>query len=492
MDDEREPEFRILPNIAEVCCRFHSLLVLAVRVLKPLKTFLVFIVFALLSGCVHNHSADVGTLDKVSAKNSSKLSSLKPFLSSNAVIDHKNLNTDGLLLIAVRYEPVIKLPLAAVGNRAYRQQATYSLTNFTLKTLRQLSDQYAYDEVDRWPVKSLGLICIIVRPDSERAKQQLLSAVGKDQRIESAEPIRHYTTAASDKADPQVANVTQKVVEKDNFEDTYSHIQNYLNRPKLRSIHKSTTGKGVRIAIIDTGADLNHVELQSSFAVAKNFVDRDGKQFVQDIHGTAISGVIAATPNNHEGIIGLAPDSDLEIYKACWQLEKNSAVSACSSYTLAKAFAAIIDSKPDVVNMSITGPYDPLLAKLVAKMIDEDITLVAAASALDKNSGFPASQPGVFSIQAFGQTEALAGKSYIFAPGTDLFSTYPADKYDFYSGSSMSTAFVSGVIGLLKQADNRLSNEDLNKILISRELVDGKSEKIELIVSLMEPISDVR
>ena len=278
-----------------------------------------------------------------------------------------------------------------------------------------------------------------------------------------------------------------KIVRHTNFADTYSHIQNYLNRPKLSAVHEHITGKGIRIAIIDTGADLNHVELESSFTVAKNFVDQDNQQFVRDIHGTAISGVIAATPNNQEGIIGLSPGSDLEIYKACWQLNKHSATSACSSYTLAKAFATIIDSKPDIVNMSITGPYDPLLAKLVAKMLEQDITLVAAASSTSKTSGFPASEPGVFSIQSFGQKIHNRALNPIYAPGTDLFSTYPANKYDFYSGSSMSTAFVSGIIALLKQADAKLSNEDLNKILTNKHFAQLKSPQVQLITSLMEP-----
>lgn len=459
------------------------------NILSPLKglRFLCLSIILILAGCMN----PVGKASLSEQQGSTVFASLAPLLSSNSVIDHKSLNTDDLLLIAVRYEPVNKLPLAALGNRAYRQQATYQLPNITLNLLRQLSDQYDYEEVDRWPVKSLGLICIIVRPNSSGSKDQLLAAAATDKRIESAEPIRHYTTAASGIAQ---ANSTPQKVDGDSlkFEDTYSHIQSYLNRPKLKTIHRSTTGKGVRIAIIDTGADLNHIELESSFAVAKNFVDRDGKQFVRDIHGTAISGVIAATPNNREGIIGLAPDSELEIYKACWQLEKNSAVSVCSSYTLAKAFATIIDSKPDVVNMSITGPYDPLLAKLVDKMVAENITLVAAASSSNKGSGFPASQPGVFSIQAFGQDAPVRGKPCIFAPGTDLFSTYPSNKYDFYSGSSMSTAFVSGVIGLLKQLDNELSNEDLGKILTRKKSEQRKSEQIEMIVSLMEPLSDVQ
>ena len=82
--------------------------------------------------------------------------------------------------------------------------------------------------------------------------------------------------------------------------------------------HSVSRGASVRVAIIDTGVDLDHPDLPPHLRV-RNFVDNDTGAFQEDAHGTAIAGVIAAIPNNGVGIVGIAPDVRLYVYKACWR-----------------------------------------------------------------------------------------------------------------------------------------------------------------------------
>ena len=87
-----------------------------------------------------------------------------------------------------------------------------------------------------------------------------------------------------------------------------------------------------------------------SIAAAANFVDADDAQFRRDRHGTEMAGVIAAVANNREGIVGVAPEARLLIFKACWQAHADEDAARCNSFTLARALAAAFDAHAQVVN----------------------------------------------------------------------------------------------------------------------------------------------
>ncbi len=105
--------------------------------------------------------------------------------------------------------------------------------------------------------------------------------------------------------------------------------------------------------------------LGGSIAAAANFVDSDREQFRRDRHGTEIAGVIAAVANNREGIVGVAPEARLLVFKACWQARADDDAALCNSFTLARALVAALDAHAQVVNLSLAGPEDPLLSDLI-------------------------------------------------------------------------------------------------------------------------------
>src|SRR6185369_8421588 len=143
---------------------------------------------------------------------------------------------------------------------------------------------------------------------------------------------------------------------------------------------KWSKGRGVTIALIDTGVDTAHPELAGRIRLTRNFVDNDAERFQMDRHGTAVAGVIAALTNNGQGIVGIAPAADLIALKACWQ-ERLDAPAVCNTLTLAEALAFAIERRSQIINLSLTGPSDPLLTRLVGRAVEQGILVLGASVA---------------------------------------------------------------------------------------------------------------
>jgi subtilisin family serine protease len=192
-----------------------------------------------------------------------------------------------------------------------------------------------------------------------------------------------------------------------------------------------------------------------------------------DIHGTALAGVIGAVAGNGEGIVGVAPDSKLVVLKACRQEKRNAPAAICDTLTLAKALNKAITLMPDVVNLSLTGPYDPLLIQLVQEAIARGIVVVASDPGGEnpQNRAFPASVERVIRVHAAAvqpPDDLACGEldgSQICAPSADVLTTFPNAAYNFLSGSSIAAAHVSGVIALLLELNPTLTVTEVTEIL---------------------------
>jgi subtilisin family serine protease len=119
------------------------------------------------------------------------------------------------------------------------------------------------------------------------------------------------------------------------------------------------------------------------------------------IHGTAIAGIIASAVNNREGIIGVAPDVSITALRACWAVGDNGVAAKCSSFSLAQALELALDLQPNVINLSLAGPDDPLLSRLLDRVIERGIVVVAAHPATpDRSHAFPSSHPHVLTAHS--------------------------------------------------------------------------------------------
>jgi subtilisin family serine protease len=104
--------------------------------------------------------------------------------------------------------------------------------------------------------------------------------------------------------------------------------------------------------------------------------------------------------------------------------------------------------QPQVLNLSLVGPRDPLLERLLLKAHDESVVLVAARPA-DRTAAnaFPAMMDQVIDVGSSASETPKAGLS-LYAPGEQIIVALPGDAYDFRSGSSLAAAHVSGIVAL--------------------------------------------
>jgi len=171
-------------------------------------------------------------------------------------------------------------------------------------------------------------------------------------------------------------------------------------------VWSSLSGKGVRIAIVDSGIDVSHPGLKSK--IVEQLI-ATGKGWSADNHGTMLAGIIAGGPENSGGIHGVAPDAEILAIKAC-QPETALAIQAqCWVLTLAKGLDFAIKKKARVINLSLNGPSDKLLPRLIDAAIDQKIVVVAAAGndGPHGHPGFPAALPGVIAVTAVDAKEKL-------------------------------------------------------------------------------------
>ena len=235
--------------------------------------------------------------------------------------------------------------------------------------------------------------------------------------------------------------------------------------------HRWATGRGVTVAVIDTGIDVGHPDLDGRVVRADNFVDRGTHSFTSDVHGTAVAGVLAAVEGNGIGIAGVAPEARIHSLKACWPLPEDGDRAVCDSYTLAQAVDRAVTAGARILNLSLSGPSDALLARLLGAAIARGVAVVAAADESRADLGFPASLPGVIAVRVAPRGElaeavaeraaAAGGDGALYAPGVDVLSTVPGGGYDFFSGSSMAAAHVSGLAALLLERQPRLTPAEL-------------------------------
>src|SRR5262249_6232555 len=121
----------------------------------------------------------------------------------------------------------------------------------------------------------------------------------------------------------------------------------------------------------------------------------------------------------------------------------------------------------DVINLSLTGPDDPLLDRLLRRALSMGkIVVTAVPEGPADGEGFPASLSGVPAVaRAEAPGPALGSPGALFAPGRNILTLRPGGRYDFENGSSMAAANVSGIVALLMSVRPRLTSAQISKVL---------------------------
>jgi Subtilase family len=386
------------------------------------------------------------------------------------------------VVVTVRNDPRTLASRAGSTPRAYDEAGAYGTTSLASATVHSLERSYGLREISAWPIMTLRVHCVVFRVPSSAQRSQLLGQLERDPRVESAQPLNEFAT----EADPPPPGAAAKAAWMP-YNDPYGPLQLALHELDVVQAQRQSRGAGVRIAIIDTGMDYEHPDLSGRVIARSNFVDDDDLQFKRDRHGTQVAGIIAAVANNGIGIVGVAPEARLLALKACWQ-SGQAPRAVCNSFTLAQALEAAIVARADVVNLSLAGPPDPLLTRLVAQGMEQGVLFVGAAAPPDVQGGFPAEIPGVLGVGA--AEDSAHDANHLLAPGHEVLTLIPGGTYDFASGSSLATAEVSGILALMRARRPHLSADTARALLQrSSQMIDtpqGRFSSINACVALAD------
>ena len=343
------------------------------------------------------------------------------------------------ILVTIHYDAVDQMHGDAVER--YHRPHDYGAGPNADPVLDALAKDYGIVRSGGWPMRSLGVHCEVysVPPGSDPAA--IATRLSHDKRVDSAEPLREFKTLTS-------------------TGESYRPLQHALDDLDVDRAHASSRGRGVRIAVIDSGVDSAHPNLSGAVTARRDFSD-DGQPAP---HGTEVAGIIAARSLQQGGIVGVAPDAELLDLHACWGTGHDSGPASCNSYSLAQALDYAVSSSVDIINLSLAGPYDPLLARLLAAAEAHSICVVVAAPpSSDAAFAFPASTASVI-VVGVSDDNVPESANRIAAPGTDVLTTFPGGRYDYASGSSLAAAHVSGVIALAR-ALHRLTPGQIRTLL---------------------------
>ena len=199
-----------------------------------------------------------------------------------------------------------------------------------------------------------------------------------------------------------------------------------------------------------------------------------------DNHGTAVAGIIVARADNHVGIAGVAPQARLLALRACWQM--SPAETLCTSLSLARALSAAIERGAQIINLSLGGPPDRLVQRLIESAQARGIVVVAAINRLAPNGGFPAGLPDVIAVADAPAPFARLG--VVVAPGADIPTTLPGSRWATVSGASYAAAHVSGLLALMLDARFRGGSSGAAAHPVGMDLVSDSAGWVDACASL--------
>lgn len=246
---------------------------------------------------------------------------------------------------------------------------------------------------------------------------------------------------------------------------------------------KQSRGENVKIAVIDSGVDINHEDLKDSILDGKNFIENGDPLDVLG-HGTHVASTIAARDNSY-GIVGVANKSKIVPIKALDD-EGNG-----NTNTISEAIIWAANNGSDFITMSLGSTNSSKQLKSAVDYANNKGSIIFCAAG---NSGpsvdimYPAKYKNTIAIGAIDRnlnrtSFTCAGDSLDFlAPGHEIIGCVPGDKYAIMSGTSMSNPFAVGLAALLLAYNKRERKYKLNSY----------KDYIEIFKNTATSIKDVR
>ncbi|PSF35190.1 hypothetical protein C7H19_17570 [Aphanothece hegewaldii CCALA 016] len=281
---------------------------------------------------------------------------------------------------------------------------------------------------------------------------------------------------------------------------------------------KGYTGNGIIVAVLDTGVDRNHADLSSNIwhnpgEINGNGIDDDNNGFVDDYwgwnfngnnnntmdghsHGTHVSGTIAGVKNDF-GVTGIAYNAKIMPVKVL------SDSGSGSDRGVAKGIRYAADNGARVINMSLGGGNNNAELRAAVEYASSKGAIVVMAAGNDGDSTTMGHYPAAYATQwgiavgavdkrnnmaDFSNRAGGTNLAYITAPGVDVYSTVPNNKYDTYSGTSMATPHMAGVIALMLSAKGTLTDAQVRSILISTSENSPTASQTNSLSAFLSPV----
>ncbi|WP_311197490.1 S8 family peptidase [Rugamonas brunnea] len=347
------------------------------------------------------------------------------------------------LLVMLRLPPPHFRPDAGYGGR-YLDDGGRGARH---RLAEELARMHGLKLVSDWPMPTLGVDCYVLEAPAGGEPARIAELLSRDPRVEWAQPVSLYT--GMDGAAPTLYPVQPSA--------RYWHVA---------ELHHAATGRDVSVAVVDSGIDGHHPDLDGQLASTENFVD--GSSYLPEAHGTAVAGIIAAR-GGRQGILGVAPGVRLMGLRACWQQGGQGA--RCSSFTLGKALNYAIVHDARIINLSLSGPPDRLLDRLLDAALARGISVVGAIDPQSQSRAFPVSHPGVIAVAQQARSGAAAATmpalgGAVLAPGQDVPASLAGGGWRFVSGNSYAAAHVTGMLALLAELRPGANGAQLEHLLV--------------------------
>ncbi|MFN8485464.1 MAG: S8 family serine peptidase [Anaerolineae bacterium] len=328
-------------------------------------------------------------------------------------------------------------------------------------TIARINDQLGVETVGA--IDELGIQVVAGPTDSV---QPLVTAYTDLPEVAYAEP--DFIAGAMDPVTDPTLSGLDADAPGDTTNDPLASQQYSLGRMDLPGAWAVSHGDGVVIAILDSGADFAHPDLQGKFVSrGRDFVNKDLDASDDNGHGTHVAGIAAAATNNGVGMAGVGYNARLLPVKVL------GATGSGSYSTIAAGITWAADQGVQVVNLSLGGAINSqTLRSAVDYAWGKGVVIVAAAG--DNSSSapyYPAALANAIGVGATDQNDAQARFSDfgptvdVAAPGASILSTIRGGGYQAWSGTSMAAANAAGVAALVAAAHPTWNNAQIRAAL---------------------------
>lgn len=299
-----------------------------------------------------------------------------------------------------------------------------------LSALRQ-----RFGQVQATERSNIDALRIKVLKVPKAVRQQVIEALKADPRIEFAEPDSLVTGAGVYPDDTEYFRQSSTII---------------ANVDLLWDKHK---GGSLTVGVLDTGVNASHEDLSGKILPGYDFINRDNDTTDDHGHGTAVAGVIAATPENKRGVAGICWGCRILPVKVLDSTNKGSASQ------LAEGIRYAADNGVKIMNLSLTGTGEASAVEAaVAYAASKGATVVTVAgNKANSDPVWPAIYPSTITVGGTTTTDTLHPQSS-FGPNVDIaapytgYTTFNDGSYTYFNGTSHSGPMVTGILAVLQSA----------------------------------------